>query len=193
MKKILLLLIDGFETYEASVFIDVIGWNLIDGDKQTKLYTCGIKREVKSSFDQRMVVDYLIHEIHIEDFDALAIPGGFEEYNFYIEGYDKKIQDLIIKFNEENKTIATICVGAIIVAKAGILKGRNATTYNKKSVRQETLKSFGANVTNEPVVIDNNIITCWNPSTAIEVAFILLERMTDTNNSNYVKEIMGFK
>lgn len=33
MKKVLLLLAKGFESFEASVFIDVIGWNLVDGDK----------------------------------------------------------------------------------------------------------------------------------------------------------------
>jgi 4-methyl-5(b-hydroxyethyl)-thiazole monophosphate biosynthesis len=38
MKKVLLLLAEGFETYEASVFIDVIGWNLIIGDGSTKLF-----------------------------------------------------------------------------------------------------------------------------------------------------------
>ncbi|MDL1969337.1 MAG: DJ-1 family protein, partial [Deltaproteobacteria bacterium] len=46
MKNVLLLLADGYETYEASVFIDVIGWNLIDGDKSTKLFSCGLKKEV---------------------------------------------------------------------------------------------------------------------------------------------------
>jgi len=32
MKRVLLLLANGFETYEASVFIDVLGWNLVDGE-----------------------------------------------------------------------------------------------------------------------------------------------------------------
>jgi 4-methyl-5(b-hydroxyethyl)-thiazole monophosphate biosynthesis len=36
MKKVLLFLTKGFETYEASVFIDIFGWNLIEGDKSTK-------------------------------------------------------------------------------------------------------------------------------------------------------------
>lgn len=35
MKNILLLLAKGFETYEASVFIDVFGWNLTEGDRTT--------------------------------------------------------------------------------------------------------------------------------------------------------------
>ena len=47
MKKVLLLLADGFETFEASVFIDVIGWNLVEGDKSTELFTCGLKKEIK--------------------------------------------------------------------------------------------------------------------------------------------------
>lgn len=47
MKKVLLLLADGFEIYEASVFIDVIGWNLAEGDHSTELFTCGLKRKLK--------------------------------------------------------------------------------------------------------------------------------------------------
>ncbi len=85
MKKVLLLLADGYETYEASVFIDVIGWNLIDGDRSTQLFSCGLKKEIISSFSQKSIVDFLIEEININDFDALAIPGGFEEYDFYKE------------------------------------------------------------------------------------------------------------
>lgn len=37
MKNVLLLLADGFETLEASVFIDVIGWNLVEGDCSTEI------------------------------------------------------------------------------------------------------------------------------------------------------------
>ena len=32
MKKVLLLLANGFEAFEASVFADVIGWNKLEGD-----------------------------------------------------------------------------------------------------------------------------------------------------------------
>ena len=95
MKKILLLLANGYETFEAAVFIDVIGWNLIDGDKSTKLFSCGLTKEVNSSFDQKCIVDYLIDDININDYDALAIPGGFEAFEFYKDAYDKKFLNLI--------------------------------------------------------------------------------------------------
>lgn len=192
MKNVLLLLANGFETYEASVFIDVIGWNLIDGDQSTKLYTCGLSKQVKTSFDQKFIVDYLIDEINIIDFDALAIPGGFQEYNFYDDAYDNKFLNVIKEFQNQNKVIASVCVGSLPIGKSGVLKNRNATTYNIREVRQETLKYFDVNVINEPIVVDKNIISSWNPSTAVDVAFKLLEILTTKENSNYIKNIMGF-
>ena len=93
MKKILLLLADGFEIFEASAFIDVIGWNLVEGDVSTELFTCGLRKEIKSTFNQRCIVDYVINEIDINSFDALAIPGGFEVYGFYNDAYDTQFSD----------------------------------------------------------------------------------------------------
>jgi 4-methyl-5(b-hydroxyethyl)-thiazole monophosphate biosynthesis len=192
MKKVLLLLAEGFETIEASVFIDVIGWNLVDGDHTTELFTCGIKKEVKSSFNQRFIVDYLLDEIDIRSFDAIAVPGGFEEYDFYRDAYDERFLSMIREFNNEGKIIASICVGSLPVAKSGILVNRKGTTYNLKPIRQKTLGGYGVQVVNEPIVIDDNIITSWNPSTAIGVAFTLLEMLTSRENAGYIRKIMGF-
>ena len=45
---------------------------------------------------------------------------------------------------------------------------------------------------NEPIVVDSNIITCWNPSVSIDVAFLLLEHLTTKKNTDYIRNIMGF-
>jgi protein deglycase len=193
MKKVLLLLADGYETYEASVFIDVFGWNLVDGDHSTQLFTCGLKKEVCSSFNQICIANYLVDEIKVNDFDALAIPGGFEEYDYYKDAYDERFLNLIREFKKHNKIIASICVAALPLGKSGILAGKKATTYNKNSTRQEALKTFGVNVINQPVVMDDNIITCWNPSTAMDAAFLLLELLTSKDNADYIKSMMGFE
>lgn len=37
-----------------------------------------------------------IDEITVDEYDALAVPGGFEEYGFYEEAYDEKFFELII-------------------------------------------------------------------------------------------------
>jgi len=192
MKRVLLLLADGFETFEASVFIDVIGWNLVDGDKSTELFTCGLKKEIISSFNQKFTVDYLIGEIDVDSFDALAVPGGFEEYNFYKDAYDERFLELIREFKAKDKIIASICVAALPLGKSGILKDKKGTTY-KNPVRRDALKSFGVNVINQPIVIDDNIITSWNPSTAVDVALLLLELLTSKTNADYIRSIMGFE
>lgn len=193
MKTVLLFLPRGFEIYEASVFIDVIGWNLVDGDGSTKLLTAGFTREVASTFNQRLTVDLLFDEIRVDDFDALALPGGFIEFDFYREAYDERLLELIREFDRRGKLIASICVGALPVGKSGVLKGRRCTTYNQKDrIRQKTLAGFGADVVNEPLVEDGNIITCWGPATGMYVAFRLLERLTDKPRADFIRGIMGF-
>ncbi len=192
MKKVLLLLADGFEIYEASAFIDVIGWNLLEGDKSTQLFTCALRKEIKSTFGQRFIVDFTVDEINIEDYAALAIPGGFEEYGFYKDAYHPDFLDVIKKFENQQKTIASICTGALPVAESNILQNRNGTTYNLNPKRQNALRNKSVNVLNEPIVEDGNIITSWNPSTAMDVAFLLLEKLTSKENTNNIKKLMGF-
>jgi 4-methyl-5(b-hydroxyethyl)-thiazole monophosphate biosynthesis len=191
MKKVLLLLADGFETFEASVFIDVIGWNLVEGDNSTELFTCGLKKEIKSSFNQRFIVDYLISDIDISSFDALAVPGGFEVYGFYNDAYNDKFLGLIRGFKANNKFIASVCVGALPLGKSGVLYGKKGTTYNS-AVRREALQSFGVNVINQSIVTDDNMITSWNPSTAVDVALLLLEYLTTRENADKVRYLLGF-
>ena len=194
MKKVLLLLANGYETYEASVFIDVIGWNYIDGDKTTQLLTCGLTREVKTSFNQRSIVDFTFDEININDYDALAIPGGFTDYDFYKDAYDERFLNIIREFDKKEKLIASVCVAALPLARSGVLEGRKATTYNKMNgIRQKELEGYGVTLIKEPIVVDGNVITSWNPSTAIHVAFLLLEILTNKENTNYIKGIMGYE
>lgn len=183
---------DGFEIFEASAFIDVIGWNLEEGDQSTRLYSCGLRKELNSSFHQRFIVDYVIDEINVDDFDAIAIPGGFEVYGFYKDAYHGNFLDLIRKFKEKNKIVASICVGALPVAKSGILVGKDATIYINNPVRVAALKECGVNFVEKPVVVADKIITSWNPSTAIEVGLTLLEMLTSKDNANHIRNLMGF-
>jgi protein deglycase len=191
MNKILLLLAEGFEVYEASVFIDVMGWNLVEGDGSTELVTCGLRKEIKSAFNQRFIVDCLLDEIDLASFDALAVPGGFEVYGFYNDAYNDLFLEAIRRFREDEKVIASVCVGALPLGKSGVLKNKKGTTYNSM-VRREALQGFGVQVINQPVVMDASMITSWNPSTATEVAFLLLELLTTKSNAEKVRRLMGF-
>ena len=182
---------NGFEILEASAFIDVMGWNLEEGDKSTKLYSCGLRKQLNSAFDQQFTVDYIVKEVDIDSFDALVVPGGFKKYGYYNDAYSEEFLNIIRGFYSQNKTIASVCVGALPLGKSGVLKNKNATTYNQSEYRQ-TLKNNGVVVSKQQIVIDHNLITSNGPSTAVEVAFILLERLTSSENTLHIKKLMGF-
>lgn len=194
MKKICLLLADGFEAVEAAVFTDVMGWNRLEGDGNTELITVGAKDTLKCTWNFTVTPEMHIRDINVDDFDALAIPGGFEEAGFYKDAFSEEFLDVIKQFDKQGKIIASICVGALPIGKSGILNGRRATTYNlNNKKRQKQLADFGVNViSDQPIVMDDNIITSYNPSTAFDVAFTLLELLTSKENTDDVKELMGF-
>ncbi len=179
---------------ELSPFVDILGWTKEDVKvADVDFETCGFTKQVTSTFGVTITVDKLISEINPDEYDALAIPGGFEEYGFYEEAYDERFSALIRNFDGAGKTIASICVGALALGKSGILKGRNATTYHlSNGHRQKQLADFGANVLNEPVVVDDNVITSWCPQTAPYVGFALLEKLIGSEKTNLVKEAMGY-
>ena len=192
-KKVLVFLAKGFETMEFSVFIDVLGWARNDYGHNLFVDTCGFTDIVISTFNVPVMVDKTIGEINVDDYDALAIPGGFGEFGFYEEAYDESFLKLIRKFNAKGKIIATICSAALPLGRSGVLKNRRATTYHlKNGFWQKKLEEFEVNVVNEPIVVDGNIITSYCPETAPKVAFELLKMLTSEEEMEVIKIAMGF-
>lgn len=193
MKKILLFCCKGFETMEFSPFIDVMGWARSDFGEEIHVVTCGFQKMVTSTFGVTMEMDTTLDKIDMREYDALAIPGGFEEFGFYEEAYDERFLELIRAFHASGKTVASVCVAALPVAKSGILKGHRATTYHLGGGRrQRQLADLGADVVNEPVVEGDNIITSWCPETAVRVAFRLLGKLAGEDLRDKVMHNMGY-
>ncbi len=192
--RLLLFLAKGVELIEASGFIDVFGWDRHYNRGSVEVVTCGIRQEIVSCFNIPLKVDLLLEEVKAEDFDALAIPGGFGEYGFYEDAYNESLLELILKFNTLKKPIASVCVGALPIGKSGALKDKKATTYHLAGgKKQKQLEEFGCRlVTDEPIVVEDNIITSWGPSTAVEVAFKLLELLTSKEHALETRRNMGF-
>ncbi len=192
-KKVLVFLAKAFETMEFGVFIDVLGWARVDYGHNIFVDTCGFTEKVISTFNVTVIVDKTIGEINVDEYDALAIPGGFGEFGFYEEAYDERFLKLVREFDAKGKIIATICSGSFPVAKSGVLKNRKATTYHlKNGYYQNKLKEFEVNVVNEPIVIDGNIITSYCPETAPNIAFELLKMLTSEEEMEVIKKAMGF-
>ncbi|MBN1924272.1 MAG: DJ-1/PfpI family protein [Prolixibacteraceae bacterium] len=192
-KKVLLFLAQGFEEYEAGVFTDVIGWTRVLGAEPIELITTGLRSEIKCKWNFYVRPEIEFDKIDAKDYDALAIPGGFEDAGFYEDAFDERFLNLIREFDKEGKIIAAVCAAAIPVGKSGVLKGRKATTYDlSDGFRRKQLADFGAIVLDEQVVVDKNIITSTGPATGLDVSFRLLEMLTSKENVNAVKKHMRF-
>jgi len=193
-KKVLLFLAQGFEEFEASVFTDVIGWSRIFGKEPVDLITTGLRPEIKCTWNFIVRPEMEFEKINVTDFDALAIPGGFEKAGFYEDAFDERFLKLIREFDEQGKIIASICVAALPIGKSGVLNGRNATTYDLlDGLRRKQLSDFGAIIQEESMVVDENIITSTGPSTGLDVAFKLLDMLTSSENVDLVRKYMRFE
>ena len=194
MKKVLLLLANGFEVFEAAAFTDVLGWASAFGSEKIEVITAGLHPRLKCTFSFEVIPSLQLPAVRVENFDAVAIPGGFEKAGFYQDAYSPEFLEVIRKFAELGKPVASVCVGALPIGKSGVLKRRRATTYHLlEGRRRKELAAMGAVVVDEPLVQDGGIITSTSPATATDVAFALLEELTSRENVTEIRRWMGFE
>ena len=195
MKKILIFASNGFESLELSPFIDIFGWNNIVGNKKIFPTICAIHDEVYATWNLKIIpeVNLTNNSIDLNEFQALVIPGGFGKAGFFNDIQSELLKSLLNHFILNKKIVIGICTGALALGIHGFLKNIPATTYlldNNRYFNQ--LEKYGAKSIRENIVIWENIITSSGPNTAIEVAFYLLEILTDKENCIVVKKNMGF-
>lgn len=193
MKRVVLLLSDGFEAFEAAAFTDVLGFASVFGDEEIEVVTVGMHPRLDCTFGFTVVPDIQIGDLSADEFDALAIPGGFQKAGFYNDAYSEDFLDVIRGFAAAGKPVAAICTGGLPVARSGVLEGRRATTYHLlDGVRREEMAGMGVSVVDEPIVTDGAFVTSTSPATATDVAFTLLGMLTSDENVAKTRHMMGF-
>lgn len=195
MKKILVLISQGSELLEIAPFTDIFGWNNIVGCEKILLETCSLHFTIQTTWNLQITpeINLMTTKIDVNDYCALVVPGGFGYRGYFNDMKNPLFSHIIQQFFKNNKIIIGICTGVIPLGEAGILKNQKATTYlydNERYFKQ--LSEYGAIPIKKPIVINDNLITVSGPKNAIEIAFYLLEILTSSENTNYVKYNMGF-
>lgn len=178
MKKVLVLLADGFEEIEAISVVDVLRRANVD----CKL--CSIEGEyVRGSHDIIIKSDCNIKDINSNDYDGVVLPGG-------LPGADNlkcdSVKNLVDNMNKNKKIIAAICAAPQTLEYFNILENKRCTSYpgfikNRENINYEE---------NEAVVIDDNIITSRGPATSLVFALAILQKLGHINESEDIKEAM---
>jgi protease I len=99
-----------------------------------------------------------IDQVRPEQFDALFIPGGYSPDHLRA---DNRMVAFTKAFFEADKPVFAICHGPQLLITARVVKGRKMTAW--KTI-QEDLSQVGANVVDQEIVVDKNLVTSRQPS-----------------------------
>jgi 4-methyl-5(b-hydroxyethyl)-thiazole monophosphate biosynthesis len=153
----------------------------------------GLRPEIVSTFDITIRPNRMLADVDLNEFDALALPGGFEPSGFYEEALSEPYLAAIKHFINAQKIVASVCVSSLSLGRAGALQDRKATIYHQVGGRRkQQLVDTGAVFIDQPIVRDKNIVTSSGPGTASEVAFLLIEMLTKKSNADTIRRIMRF-
>ncbi|MCA1960287.1 MAG: type 1 glutamine amidotransferase [Desulfomonile sp.] len=108
-------------------------------------YGIPIKADVKAS------------QVKADDFDALVIPGGYAPDKMRVH---PEMVTLVRDMFVAGKVVASICHGGWMLASAGVLKGKKATSY---IAIKDDMVNAGALWEDSEVVRDGNLITSRKP------------------------------
>ena len=182
MRRVLVLLADGFEEIEALTVVDVLR------RAGVICQLCSIEEEdlVRGAHNIYVKGDILLDCIKVDTYDGVVLPGGMPGALNLKDDY--RVIELINKFDREGKIIAAICAAPIVLQEAGILKGKEITSYPSFEDEFSDSIYFTKNV-----VQWDNIITSRGPSTALDFAFKILENFSTTREVEKLKEAMLYR
>ncbi|MBD0421956.1 DJ-1/PfpI family protein [Streptomyces sp. TRM S81-3] len=85
-------------------------------------------------------------------------------------------------------TVATVCGGSLVLAMAGLLEGRHATTHH---LGLDVLDATGAHAVRARVVDDGDLITAAGVTSGLDLGLYLLERELGPRIAHAVEELFA--
>lgn len=154
---VLMIATDGFEESELMKPRQAL---LDAGVKVTlaSLKTDPIQGEKGGEKGATITPDTTVADIDSDDYDALVLPGGVANPDTLRT--DERTVELVQEFFDDGKPVAAICHAPWLLVEADVLDGKRATGW--PSVRTD-MENAGAEVVDEEVVIDGNLITSRKP------------------------------
>jgi protease I len=153
-----LIILNALERAPVKVFIASDAYALCSGSNGLK-----VKNDIQ------------FYNIHESNFNGVIFIGGNGVREYW---NNRQLQTIAKKFHNSRKPVGAICGAPIILAKAGIVS-ECATCYpdDRKELERE-----GIEYKDSPVVINNNVITAKDPSSASDFIKIFLYELTKNSS-----------
>jgi len=178
-KRILCLLVDGFEEIETVTPIDL-------------LRRAGAEVVMASTMDQLLLTgrsgimlqaDCHLSEVQPETFDVLLIPGG---PGVSALRCDHRVADLVKKFIDSGRKVAAICAAPLVLHDAGVLNGEVFTAHRST---WDTLPEADRTAA---VVTSGLLVTSQGAGTAIPFALTLISQLFGPDMADQVATSIHF-
>jgi protein deglycase len=164
MPRVIVLLAEGFEEIEAVTVIDLLRRADIE------VHTASLAtRRVTGSHGVTVEADLTLEEAQAADYDMIVLPGGMPGADHLKK--DARVIALLREFAAAGRYTAAICAAPGVLAHAGLLEGREATSF-PGFLRADSAP--GIRLSESPVVIDGKVVTSRGPGTAIDFSLALI-------------------
>jgi transcriptional regulator GlxA family with amidase domain len=174
--KVQIVIFNGFDELDAIAPFEVLQSAAAAGaDVQVELVTLDGSEHIVAA-----------HGLHVQpdarlDFeirpDLLIVAGGGwinrSRQGAWAEAQRGELPAAIAHLHQESTTIAAVCTGSMLVAKAGLIQDRPATTHHGAL---EELRACGAKVIDARVVDDDDLITAGGVTSGLDLALWVVER-----------------
>lgn len=176
MKKVALLLADGFEEIEAITPADILRRAGVE------VILTGVEGlSVTGSHHITVEADMTLEELP-DGLDGIVIPGGMPGAANIAASADA--MKLIRRIYNDSELVGAICAApAVVLGESGLLEGREFTCYPGFETRVK-----GARHSEERVVRDSNLITSRGAGSAAEFALALVEYLAGKEKAKEIKK-----
>jgi transcriptional regulator GlxA family with amidase domain len=173
--RIDVILYDGFDELDALGPYEALRTAAAFGtDLQVELVGAHGPATITADHGTRIVVDRGIADA----VDLILVPGGGwftrGDAGAWVEAQRGDLTARIAELHAAGVTVASVCTGAMLLAEAGITRGRPATTHHNAI---EEFRASGADIVDARVVDDGDIITAGGVTSGLDLALMLVERV----------------
>ena len=182
MKKVAVLLADGFEEIEGLTVVDILRRAGVE------IHMVSITEETKvtGSHGIEIKCDTCIGQENFSETELFVLPGGMPGTKNL--GACKALTELLTASFETGKKLAAICAAPSVLGDLGILKGKKACCYPGF---EEHLT--GAQVVFDQVAQDGNVTTSRGMGTAIPFALSLVSQLVSEEKAQELAQSIIFK
>lgn len=162
MARVAVLMAEGYEEGETLAIVDLLR------RAQIECHTFSLQDRFVTGMHHMSIQADKIFNDEIKDYDMLVLPGGRPGGDNL--RHHPGVIKLVQYFNEQQRYLAAMCSGTLVLSDAQVIKGKKVTGYTGYED-----KLVGGEFVHDVVVHDQNIITSQGPATPYPFAFKLIE------------------